>query len=129
MCSIYVHNIIINTTLVRDWEPDDEINAYEDYLLTQYIIAQDYMCLNVPVVSFHDHRGSIWKEAMWGGSGARISGFYTKHRQPFKYMIGSVYGGFKRFFRTRKKSFIRFGILKGIGTLWGYIKYKKYKKK
>ena len=126
---MFTHNTIVKTILVSDWEPDEDVNAYEDYLLTQHIINKNYQCLNVPVVSHHDHRGSIWKEAMWGGAGAKISGYYTKLRQPVKYMVGIIYGGFKRTLKTRKKSFIRFGILKRVGTLWGYLRANKYRKK
>jgi len=126
---MFTHNTIIRSEAVKDWEPDDKINSYEDYLITQHLIAKDYMVFNVRVISFHNHKGSAWKEATWGGAGARLSGYYKNILTPIKYMIGSIYGGLKRTIRQSNRSFLRVSIIKGVGTFWGYLRAGKYVKK
>jgi len=126
---MFTHNTIIRHDTVVDWVPDEGVNAYEDYLLTQDLIANGFKVFNVKVLSFHDHKGSAWKEATWGGAGAKISGYYTNILTPMKYLVGSIYGGLKRTVRQRKFSFIKIATIKGFGTLWGYLKWKQYIKK
>ena len=126
---MFTHNTIIRATLVKDWIPDNSVNAYEDYLLTQHIRAKGHRCFNVDVFSFHDHRGSAWKESTWSGAGARVTKRYTSIRAPIKYLVGSIYGGLKRTYRQKKWSFLKISIAKGFGTLWGYLRWKKYIKK
>jgi len=126
---MFTHNTMIKRDLVLDWLPDIEINAYEDYLLTQHIISKGYKCFQLPVISFHNHSSSLWKEAIWGGAGAKLSGFYTGVGGPIKYMIGSIYGGLKRTLRQRKGSFLKYSIMIGVGMVWGYLRANKYRKK
>lgn len=126
---MFTHNTIIRRKAVVDWKPNLELNAYEDYSLTQHMIKKGYMCFAVRVLSFHDHRGSAWKEATWGGAGAKVSGYYKNVLAPLKYMIGSIYGGFRRAVRQRKSSFLKISIIKGVGTFWGYIRAGKYQRK
>jgi glycosyltransferase involved in cell wall biosynthesis len=126
---MFTHNTIIRTDAAKDWVPNEQINAYEDYLLTQHIIKKGYVVFNVRVLSFHDHRGSAWKEATWGGAGAKLSGYYKNIFAPLKYMVGSIYGGLTRTIRTRKGSFLKTSVIKGVGTFWGYMRAGKYVKK
>ncbi len=126
---MFTHNTMIKSELVKDWTPDESINSYEDYLLTQHIIAKGYNVFSVPVFGFHDHRSSLWKEAVWGGAGANLSKYYKRITGPMKYMVGSIYGGLKRTLRQRKIRFLKNAIIVGVGTFWGYLRADKYRKK
>ena len=126
---MFTHNTIIRTKIVEDWDPDNIVNAYEDYLLTQHIIAKGYTCFNVNVLSFHDHRGSTWKESTWAGAGAKISGCYKNIWAPMKYLVGNMYGGLKRTIRQRKWSFLKVATIRGFGMFWGYLRWENYIKK
>ena len=39
---VYTHNTIVSTRGAKDWYPPEGINAYEDYLLTQYLLERGY---------------------------------------------------------------------------------------
>jgi glycosyltransferase involved in cell wall biosynthesis len=126
---MYTHNTMIKTELVKDWIPPKEVNAYEDYLLTQHIIQKGYKCFKIPVISFHNHSSSTWKEATWAGAGAKCTGYYKNIFTPLKYLITSIYGGLKRTIRTKKGSFLKIAIIKGFGNIWGYLRSDKYRRK
>lgn len=126
---MFTHNTIIQKYFVRDWKPPEEMNAYEDYHLTQYIIEGGGDIRVVPVFAFHDHQGSDFRAAVWGGAGAKFSGRFTRKRDIFKTAIRIILGGFKRSFKMRARWFAINGLRGGIGLVWGYLRWRKYLKK
>ena len=126
---MFTHNTIIETEYVLDWEPDPNVNAFEDYTITQHIISKGGEIKRVPVFGYHCHQGSKFKAAVWAGAGGRLTGRYTSIFQVLKTSIKIIYGGLKRTFRTDCNWFTSYAIKQGFGLLWGYYNYKKYLKK
>lgn len=126
---MFTHNTIIRTRYVLDWEPDPKLNAFEDYALTQHIIEKGGSIYKVPVLGRHQHQGSDFKAAMWAGAGARISGRYTRFRDVVKDSIKLILGGVKRTLKMNNDWFTMYALRQGLGMMWGYIRYEKYRKK
>lgn len=91
----YTHNTLIRTDLVKDWVPSrDDLSAYEDYEITQYILRKDYAWLRVPAFDFARHRKGWTKEchnAVWGMQGLkRVKKSHEYQLLPLKYAIEAV---------------------------------------
>ena len=63
----HTHNTLIKTELVKNWLPSrDDLNAFEDYEITQHIIGQEYRWLVIPTESAHYWSWSkLAKNAIW----------------------------------------------------------------
>jgi glycosyltransferase involved in cell wall biosynthesis len=62
----FTHNTLIRTEIVKDWIPPQNLSAYEDYVLTQYILRKGYRWINVPTISYHKKTWKkVWKNAIW----------------------------------------------------------------
>jgi glycosyltransferase involved in cell wall biosynthesis len=65
----WTHNTLIRTKVVKDWKPSrEDLEAFEDYELTQHIINKGYKWLSVPSFDFARHRKtwkSIWEKGKW----------------------------------------------------------------
>lgn len=126
---MYTHNTIIKTDLVKDWDVDDNVNAFEDYLLTKHLFRKGAKIRRVPVFAKHDHQGSDFRAAVWGGAGARETGKFENIWQVLKFCAGAVGGGIKRTFRTNVDWFTVYALKQAFGTLYGYLRWKKFLKK
>ncbi len=126
---MFTHNTIIKKDAVEKWKPSEEINAFEDYHLTQHIIENGGSIKVVPVLGFHNHQGSDFKAALWAGAGARQTGRFKKLRHIVWSATKMVGGGVKRTLKTRKIWFMSYGIKQGVGLVFGYLLYKRYRHK
>lgn len=126
---MFTHNTIIETSFVKDWNPDTEMNAYEDYDLTQHIIKKNGSIRAVPVLGFHDHQGSDFKAALWGGAGARQTGRFKHFRTVLWSAFKIALGGVKRTFKMNNDWFAIYGFKQALGIIIGFVFYKKYLKK
>jgi glycosyltransferase involved in cell wall biosynthesis len=124
---LFTHNTIIRTDVARTWRVDRRVNAFEDYLLTQYICGQGYKCIAVPVISLHDHRGSDFKSAIWGGTGMRITGYATVKDLIIEVPL-RIYSNLKRTIRERNLHFLTVAIKQVAGIIVGYFDWNRYYK-
>ncbi|MDH5439027.1 MAG: glycosyltransferase, partial [Candidatus Bathyarchaeota archaeon] len=65
----YTHNTLLRTDLVRDWRPSrDDLEAYEDYEITQHILSKGFRWLVVPNVdAWHEKTWMrVWHNVIWG---------------------------------------------------------------
>lgn len=126
---MFTNNTIILKYFIDGWKPLEEMNAFEDYHLTQYIKTGGGDIRIVPVLSHHNHQGSDFKAAVWGGAGAKFSGRFTRNRDILKTGIRIILGGFNRTLKMRARWFAINGLRGGIGLMWGYFRGKKNLKK
>lgn len=64
----YTHNTLLRTALVRDWRPSrNDLEAYEDYEITQHILSKGFRWLVVPNVdAWHEKTWQrVWHNAIW----------------------------------------------------------------
>ena len=123
---LFTYDTIILTDAVRDWEVDESVNSYEDYLLTQHITALGYGCYFVPVFSYHNHQGSDFKAGAWNGAGGRMVGVFTNIWQALYSSLRTFGGGLKLGIEMRSKWFIIYSFRVSCGILYGYIRWKRY---
>lgn len=123
---MFTHNTVIRTDLVADWIPDFDISAYEDYELTQHIISKGKVCMSVPLFVYHDHQGSDFWAAVWGGAGARRVGVISSKWQVLKKAARMIAGGLKRAWKMKNKWFLLYSIRQGFGFVWGYLRWKRH---
>jgi len=62
------HNTLVRTDLAKTWQPSrPDLQAYEDYELTQHILKQGYRWLRVPTDAEHEWSWlKIARNALWG---------------------------------------------------------------
>jgi len=125
---LFTHNTIMRTSAVASWQVNNDVSSFEDYLLTQYIIKKGYDCLVLPVFADHYHKGSVLKAAKWGGAGAHYTGAYKNFRAALKDCLKIVGGGIKATLKMDNDWFFSFSMKIAIGTLYGYLRWKKFLK-
>jgi glycosyltransferase involved in cell wall biosynthesis len=68
----FLHNTLIKTELVRDWNPPLDLSAFEDYHLTQHVLKKGYRWIVVPTDSYHRKTWKqVWGNAIWAMEGWR----------------------------------------------------------
>lgn len=122
---MFTHNTMLDSDLVKDWNPDNSVNSYEDYLLTKHIQSKGFFCYQVPIFSYHRHQGSDIKAAAWGAAGGRKLGYFGRVRL-FKEAFVGVIGGFKRTVIMRDRYFLMFALRQMIGMLYGYLRWTRF---
>jgi glycosyltransferase involved in cell wall biosynthesis len=66
----FLHNTLIRTELVRDWNPPPDLSAFEDYHLTQHVLKKGYRWIVVPTDSYHRKTWKqVWGNAIWAMEG------------------------------------------------------------
>jgi|WetSurSiteA1Bulk_404760.scaffolds.fasta_scaffold22260_2 glycosyltransferase involved in cell wall biosynthesis len=78
----YTHNTILKTDIMRDFNPPQMINSWEDYLMTQHLIKKGYRWLetaSTQVTHYRDFENSYLDElrqhylrAKWDAAGNRM---------------------------------------------------------
>jgi len=126
------HNTILLTKLIKDFKPPTMVHSWEDYLLTQHVIAKGYRWveasyayithyMNAPSSAREGFLSVIWKEferAKWDGSGARLVQAYTLPSFLFNVVKNFFYGLVVMVFSRDPRTLVvmitmSFGLLKG----------------
>ena len=68
---MYTHNTLIRTEAVRDWNPPDDLEAYEDYHMMLHIMKEKgYRVFVVKTETYHLHSWpKLWSMGRWGTNG------------------------------------------------------------
>lgn len=115
---LYCSNMLIKTSLVKDWKPDPNLSGCEDWDLTRHIRHKGHSCITVPSKVLHKRSWlKTKKNALWFG---RSYPNLFKHF-PLVYLLklGGVFGknlirfpfNFRRSFYTMYQNFY---IIKGM---------------
>lgn len=129
------HNTIIKTQAVKDFSPPPEVNALEDYLLTQHILNRGYKWLiikDVEVLHYMDASNTKFSEillnqlnkARWTGAGEKM----VKMRKfDVLYQIADyIISGVRDSILTHDVRILLIYWLTGFGIIDGFINAKKY---
>ena len=78
----FTHNTLIKTESVKDWIPDKDLSAWEDYDLTVHIMNKKLSWIRVSTDSYHcGSWRKIWKNASWGIKGRKV--YFPSRRDSF----------------------------------------------
>ena len=122
----FTHNTLIFREYIRNWKPIFTC-AWEDYLITQFILNQNLSWVRFPqeCKSYHIKDYGIFKRNAWGTAGERMVKKLTKRTIIFR-----TINYFKRAlihpFLFQDVSYTKFNIKLAISSLFGYFSYNKY---
>jgi len=126
---MFTYDTIISKKYVEDWVPPKGLHAFEDFHMTQHILAKGGKIWKVRNPGFHNHQGSDFKAAAWNAAGARAVGVLKNKKDVIKLFFRTIGGGIKRTLEMNNDWFATYSIKCAFGYLFGYFRYKRYIKK
>lgn len=127
----YTHSTIIRTQLVKDWNPDALLSAFEDWMIMKHIVKKGFVwrILNIYDIKHYssDTMLEFLRKTRWAGAGTRVTNFaqltltkilWIAVKQNLKAFLAS--------FQTRQPLMMVYEALMRFYYLDGYLRWNKF---
>ncbi len=123
----FTHNTLIPKKLIEKWKPAVFTSAFEDYLITQFILKNNgiWIRFQQSAKSYHIRDYGMIKRVLWGTAGERIVKRMSK-KIIIKRTINHLKRAFLQPFILKDVSYFIYNLKIAGASLVGYFNYQKY---